>query len=292
MERRKNRFRAGLLVLLCGGLYAFQLLKSAPLAITLEDAIAQKKVSYRFVSNGNFSGESVAVSLTNLTGTPLSVTIPAGTVFKPNDAGDQDLIVVEQQAIALNGKASVNQLLDGFCMEAHDSSPTAENGMQLSKTNNQHLQELAAFLNGKGYDAETVQSAVWAVSDHKPISAIGNGTEKEKALRGFLSKLTSQPDPWYATRVERRVTPERRIESNPVSVNGQIRFTSNGSIKIHEVVQKADGTVMNTSDEIEFPRKGNWNYGFTLTVKGWEKGDYVVNVMEGTKLLKAFPFTI
>jgi hypothetical protein len=292
MERIKKRFGAGLLVLLCGGLYAFQLLKVVPKTVTLEDAVTQKMVSCKLISNGNYSGESVAVSLTNLTGTPLNVIIPAGTVFRPDDTGDQDLIVVEQQAIALNGKASVNQVLDGFCMEAHDSAPTTDNGMRLAKTDNKHLQDLAAFLDGKGYDAQTVQSAVWAVSDHEPISTIGNGDEKGKALRTFLSQLTSRPDPWYATKVERHITPERRIETNPVSVNGKIRFTSDGSVKIHEVVQKVGGEIKNTSEEIEFPKKGNWNYEFTLTVKGWEKGDYVVNVMEGTKLVKAFPFTI
>lgn len=292
MKRKNNWFKAGALLALCGGLYAFQLMRSAPTTITLEEAIAKKMVSCKFVSNGNYSGESVAVSLTNLTGTPLNITVPVGTVFKPNDEGDQDLIVVEQQAIALNGKASVKQVLDGFCMEAHDSAPAPDNGMKLSRTSNPKLQELATFLNGKGYDSETVQSAVWAVVDNDGVSEIDNEDEKGKALRTFICKLTNQPDPWYATKVERNVTPQRIIESNPVSVNGQIRFASDGKVKIHEVVQKVGGEVMNTSEEIEFPKKGNWNYEFTLTVKGWEKGEYVVNVMEGTKLVKAFPFTI
>ena len=67
---------------------------------------------------------------------------------------------------------------------------------------------------------------------------------------------------------------------------------SDGNMKIHEVVQKVGGEVKNTSPEMAFTRKGIVNYEFTLTVKGWEKGDYEVKVMNGDKLVKIFPFRI
>lgn len=292
MSKNEKRFKAGLLVALCGGLYAFQLFRITPVALTLEEAIAQKKVACKFTSNGNYSGESVAISLTNLTGTPLQVRITPGTVFKPSEDEDQDLIVVQEQAIALNAKATSQQVLDGYCMESHDGVPTENNSMKLTRTSNPKLLELAAYLNNKGYDDGTIQDAVWAVTDASPVSTIPNSSEEEKNLRSFTSELTDQPNPWYTTGQERVVTPERRIESNPVSVNGMISFQSDGKVKIHEVVQRVGGEVMDTSEPIEFPQKGKWNYEFTLTVKGWEKGDYVVNVMDGTKLVKAFPFTI
>src|SRR5689334_13247388 len=116
MERKEKWFKAGLMVALCGGLYAFQLLKSAPTSMTLEDAIAKKMVNCRMASTGNYSGSSVAITLTNLTGTPLNITIPNGTVFKPSEDEDQDLIIVDQQLIALNAKATTKQVVDGFCM--------------------------------------------------------------------------------------------------------------------------------------------------------------------------------
>lgn len=292
MERKKKWFRAALMASLCGGIYAFQVFQNAPVTVTLEDAIAKKMVTCKFTSNGNYSGESVVISVTNLTGNPLTITIPNGTVFKPNDDEDQDLIIVEQQAIALKAKGTGNQVLDGFCMEAGDHSPTSDNGMKLSKTTNQKLVELAAFIDKKGYDSYTIQDAVWAVSDGNSISNINGDTEQGKALRTFLAKLTNQEDPWYSTRQERVVTPERLIENNPVSVNGKIRVESDGNMKIHEVVQKVGGEVKNTSPEMAFTRKGIVNYEFTLTVKGWEKGDYEVKVMNGDKLVKIFPFRI
>src|SRR5688572_3130190 len=129
MTRKEKWFKVGLLVALCGGLYAFQLLKTAPSNITLEEAIAKKMVNCRMTSTGKYSGSSVALTLTNLTGTPLNITIPNGTVFKPSEDEDQDLIVVDQQLIALNAKATTKQVIDGFCMEPHDHSPTPENGM-------------------------------------------------------------------------------------------------------------------------------------------------------------------
>lgn len=292
MKRNKKWFRATLLAALCGGLYAFEVIQNAPITLTLEEAIAKKMVTCRFTSTGSYSGESVAVSVTNLTGNQLTITIPNGTVFKPSEDEDQDLIIVEQQAIALKAKATGNQVLDGFCMEANDHSPTTDNGMKLSKTTNAKLIELAAFVDKKGYDSNTLQDAIWAVSDGSSISNIDSDTEQGKALRVFLAKLTNQEDPWYETRQERVVTPERLIEKNPISVNGKIRVESDGNMKIHEIVQKVGGEVKNTSPEMAFSRKGMVTYEFTLTVKGWEKGNYEVKVMNGTKLVQTFPFTI
>lgn len=292
MKRSKKWFNVGLMVALCGGLYAFQLMRLAPVTITLEEAIAKKMVSCKMTSTGSYSGESVALSVTNLTNTPLNLTIPGGTVFQPDETGDQDLIVVKQQLMVLNGKATGKQILDGFCMEAHDSAPTADNGMKMTKTTRQQLNDLAAFMNGKGYDTYTTQSAVWVVSDNHPISDVDLDSPQGKALRAFLSKLVNKPDPWYETKQERVVREDRMIECNPVAVNGQITFESTGKTKIHEVVKNAAGTVMNTSTEMEFPKAGKWNYEFTLTVKGWNKGDYVVHVMNGTKVIQSFPFTI
>jgi hypothetical protein len=292
MTRKEKWFKAGLLIMLCGGLYAFQLLKTAPTTMTLEQAIAKKMVNCRMASTGKYSGESVALTLTNLTGTPLNITIPNGTVFKPSEDEDQDLIIVDEQQIALNAKATTKQIVDGFCMEPHDSSPTPENGMKLSRNTNPKLQELTAFMNGKKYDSDIIQDAVWAVADGDDVSSIDNSDEKGKALRTFVAKLINKPDPWYSKKQERVVTPERVIESNPVMVNGMITIETEGAMKINEVVKKSNGQVMNTSEEMEFPKKGKWNYQFTLTVKGWEKGDYVVNVLSGTKLIKAFPFKI
>jgi hypothetical protein len=292
MKRNKKWFRATLLAALCGGIYAFEIVQNAPVTISLDEAIAKKMVTCRFTSNGNYSGESVVVSVTNLTGNQLTLTVPNGTVFKPSEDDDQDLIIVEQQAIALKAKATGNQVLDGYCMEASDHSPTTDNGMKLSKTTNEQLKELAAFVDKKGYDSYTLQDAVWAVSDGNSISSIGNDNEQGKALRTFLAKLTNREDPWYATKQERVVTPERLIENNPISVNGKIRVESDGNMKIHEVVQKVGGEVKNTSPEMAFSRKGMVTYEFTLTVKGWEKGNYEVKVMNGTKLVQTFLFTI
>lgn len=293
MKRKEKWLKGGLLVALCIGLYAFQVLKNAPVSMTLEEAIQKKMVNCRYTSNGQYSGESVELSITNLSGTPLQISIPVGTVFKPNDEGDQDLIVVEQQVIALNSKATGKQTLDGFCMEANDHAPTPENGMKLSKTTNQKLKDLATHINGKGYDKDMIQSAVWIVSNGHSIGDIDQDSEKGKALRTYLSTLTGQKDPWYETTREHVVREDRVIENNPISVNGKIQFVSDGKIKIHEVVQKVNGEVKNTSSEIEFPRQGKWNYQFTLTVKGWEKGNYEVKVMDGNnKVLETFPFTI
>jgi len=292
MKRNEKTFKAGLLLLLCGGLYAFQLYTSEPVDLTLEEALAKKMVSCKIASTGAYSGESVSLTITNLSASNLNISIPNGTVFKPAEEGDQDLIIASDKVLAINGKATSTSILDGFCMEASDHSPQADNGMKLSKTSNANLQALTQFLNKKGYDENTIQQAVWVVSDGQSISYVDNEDVKAKELRTFLSTLTKQPDPWYETEQKIAVTEERVIESKPVSVNGKIQFVSDGKIKIHEVVKNAYGKVMDTSEELEFPKQGKWNYQFTLTVEGWEKGNYTVFVMNGTKTMEAFPFTI
>jgi len=292
MKRKEKSLKVGLLVLLCAGLYAFQHMRSAPVTVTLEEALAKKLISCTATSTGEYSGASVALTITNLSSSPLSITIPGGTVFKPSEEGDQDLIIAESQVIAVNAKATNKSIADGFCMEAHDSAPTADNSMKITRTTNDNLRALTGFLEKKGYEPSTIQEAVWAVSDGSSISYIGNADPKDKELRTFLSTLTKQPDPWYNTEQEVVVREDRRIETNPISVNGMLQFESDGQVKIREVVKNAAGTVMNTSDEIEFPKKGKWTYKFRLTVQGWEKGDYTIAVMNGSKELQVFPFSI
>jgi hypothetical protein len=104
MKRSKKWFNVGLMVALCGGLYAFQLMRLAPVTITLEEAIAKKMVSCNITSTGNYSCESVAISITNLTATPLNLTIPGVAVFQPHKSRDQEFITAEQQLLTLNGK--------------------------------------------------------------------------------------------------------------------------------------------------------------------------------------------
>jgi len=292
MKGKEKALRVGLPALLCLGLYAFQLMRATPVPLTLEEALAKKMISCTATSTGGHSGSSVAITVTNLSASPLTITIPDGTVFKPSEDEDQDLLITEPHVISLNGKAVNKRVLDGYCMEASDHSPTRNNTMKISKTSNKDLLALTRFLDKKGYDNGTIQSAVWAVSDKHPISYIDNEDVKTKELRSFLSTLTHQPDPWYEAEPKVVVREDRIIETNPVSVSGKIQFESDGQVTITEVVKNAAGTVVNTSDAIDFPKKGTWTYKFTLTVEGWEKGAYSVTVMNGTNALETFPFTI
>lgn len=292
MKRKDYWFKIGALMLLCVGLYAFQELKNAPVTLTLQDALAKKMVSCKYSSTGMYSGESVNISITNLSNSELNITIPRGSVFKPSEVADQDLIVVQQQAIALNAKANLKQVVDGFCMEATDHAPTANNGMKLSKTTNAKLTELTAFLDGKKYDKSSIQSAVWAVSNNYSFSSIDGDSPRGKALRTFLSKLTQREDPWYQTKQNYAVTPSRVIQISPVEVNGRIQFESEAGMKIHCVVKDGSGDVKNVMQELEYPSKGKSTYHFKLIVKGWSNGNYKVEVMNGTTVLQTFPFTV
>lgn len=267
---------------------------SAAQEIKLEEALLNKSVTMEAKGLGGHSGEAISLSLTNTSGKALSVKIPAGSVFHPEDESMQDIFVVQDQILALAPKGKKTMNVSGFCCQASDRSPQANIGFTYASHPNPKLIELATFLNGKSFSNDVLQNAVWCISDNHRVSNIwAEDRATVQPLRDLICKITGKKDVWYSSETNVTIEPDGHINLEAVSVNGAIGFdlkkpsTITASVKATFKDFKYD-----IPSKLNLPKAGHYEYDFNLRVRGWEKGKYVVIIMEGTRELMKTEFEV
>ncbi len=275
------------------GMSSFVPIPSAPNQLLFKDAIAQNKLKCVLSANGGHQDKSVKAKLTNLGNSSIEIKIPYGTVFQPNDNGDQDLLMVQDALIVLQPKQSKEFLLDAYCIESNDSSPMADATMTfrtLSAT--EPLAKLCASMKSKKIVPSDIQSAVWAVSDNGPIEYLSNANPITNDLRETVCSLTGRENTWYNVDANRRITEDRRIETSSTSVSGKISISLRAKANIQtKVVDKDGATKLSMSPKV-FDRADTWGYAFSLKVTGWEKGDYRAIILQDGKEIKSYSFSV
>ncbi|MES2798778.1 MAG: hypothetical protein V4638_02075 [Bacteroidota bacterium] len=279
-------------LIVASAVYSFTNPQSATNSIDIFEAIKLGKITMVAKNNGGYSLESVNLSLKNNTATTLSISIPAGAVFKPADEGDQDLIVPIEDVLVLQPKAQLQRNINAYCIQASERSPNENGSTSLSKNLNTNLGKLLTYFKTNKVDKSDIQDALWAVSDGHSICNVGNTSEQGKNLRTFLATLTGQENTWYHTPQSRVIEEDRTIQRETVTVSGQLSYTvPKGTIVFDEVVS-ADGRSFFKSQGKVAPYGGKVEFSFNLRVKGWKKGDYFVKVMKGSEQIVVFPFSI
>lgn len=293
METKRGKWFGGsLLVISVIILAAFNVNRLEQQTVSLEDAIAAGQIKMQAISLGTYSEESVLLKIQNYTPNILKVKVKAGTMFAPSDDGEQTLITIDDQFIVLQPK-SANQLnLKAYCTEANDHCPKDEGVFSLVSNKNAELIKLVTFVRGKSISAACYQDAIWAVTDARPISNIQATTLTDKELRKYISSITNKPDTWYTTPQSRVVDEDRNIQQETIIVKGTITFTCDKGSVVHQELVKKNGDLMYKSDKTNTLQTGKVDFSFTVKVRGWEKGEYAVRVMAGTKELTSYPFVI
>ncbi len=267
--------------------------KATSRGLLFQNALKEQKVQADITSNGGHNTNSVEIVLTNKTSSPMKITIPNGTVFIPDESGEQDLLLVEDELITLAPKQAKSVLLDAYCMESYDSSPDKGGEMTFKNVRpGSELKQLTTHLNGKKLKSSDIQSAVWAVSDGEPIEHISMNTPTADNLRETVSVLTGQENSWYTVNVNRRLDENRRIQTSSASISGKLKINLTKPAQVHEEVVDAEGNVKFTMKKASFTKAGEWNYAFRIRVMGWKVGDYKVLVFQDGVQIEEFGFTV
>lgn len=260
--------------------------------VDLQSAVKAGTVTVKAVSNGKYSGNSIVLNLTSLTGKSQNIRIPAGTLYYPSDDEEQTLIQLEDQLIVLGGKETKRQLIAGFCSESSDRCPSEEKVFTLGQSSDPKLGKLVDYLKTKKVDKSTYQEAVWAITDGHSISSIYSDKTDIRDFRTFMADLTGQKDTWFSSPQEYTLDNRRNINRETVRITGQLTFDSDGNSPIHQELCDAEGNILFTSSS-STPRKSkDVKMSFSVRVHGWEKGNYFVKIMNGTTELKRFDFVV
>lgn len=263
--------------------------------LALADAIAQHKVQATVLPFGDKGySEGLRVNVKNISGKSLKVKMPKGTIFIPDDDGEQTLITQEDEIFALNSNQEKLIKKQGYCTELHDHGSGKESTFKLSFSQNEKLLNVIAFMDSlKVKDEDLVQNAIWCVTDRQPIAYIyGEDTTASRLIQKRVGALMGQPVPWYNTRSNIVRTPQREFIVEPKEIAGELSFRATERVELQGMVKDSTGKVIATNPRKMTCPPGNVTFEYRLTVQGWEKGKYsVVYLNNGVEVINQ-PFEL
>lgn len=167
--------------------------------ISIESALKYDLISYEIVNNGSYQGECVQISLQNKTSRALNVTIEPGRNLVSIDTNKQDILIVKEALFVLAPKGSNTKNLFGFCSQAYKNAPSDGEKYLVGDMKDANIIKLAEHLNKNKYPVSAMQSAVWALTDNRPLASIFHqDRDSIVGLQEFLSYHKKQVTPWYS----------------------------------------------------------------------------------------------
>jgi hypothetical protein len=293
MEPKSKKWVNGGLMAICLLIvYAFSSSRDVANTISIEDAIKTGTIQVTMIANGGFSENSVALKIINKSADDLQLIVNAGSVFYSTDPGEQELVVPIDQLILVKARAQMHEQLSAYCTEANDKVPQEKGPMTMKTSSNKKLLALTSYLNKNKVSPDTYQDAIWSVTDQHSLSNIVVSKKEDRELRTFLANLTGMKDTWYSSPQERVVRIDRQIVQETVTINGELSFKTTVGAVVHQEIHKKDTGLLFKSEKRNTIKTGNVDYSFFIKVRGWEKGEYEVRVMEGATLIASYPFVI
>lgn len=257
-------------------------------------AIQEKKIRVVVTSTGNYSGKCMALKVENLTSVPCTFAIVAGTVFIPEDEGEQTILVPQTNLIVLQPSQTKPIVVGGYCTELKDRSPQTSSTFTISKTTSKPLLDLIACMTPlKNLDESLIQQAVWCVTDgQSPSNVMSDNMTNSKIIRTFLFNRIGEEDTWYTTKRVPEMAVDHSILNTAMEVSGKININVDKSKELIGVVKNEVGEVV-----WKYPYKtilpvGDVVFDFSLKVRNWKNGNYyIIYTCEGVELVNQ-KFTI
>lgn len=192
--------------------------------VDLKTALEKEQIEVKVIGNEDSPHyyQPIILELTNLTSKPLNIALKAGQIFNAADPDIQDIIVTQDEMIALQGGQNLNKAVFGMCIEEFNGAPSSTDIYTLGDTAEGDLKILAERINNEKAFGIAAQQALWAVTDGRPLSEIEsvNLTETQNA-RNLVMDLVSTSD-------------TLRIAGQPIrrrNPSGQIKRQMEGNFK-------------------------------------------------------------
>jgi hypothetical protein len=272
-------------VLCCAVLFSFAI---ADKSITVQQAQAEKKVEVVILPYRTYTGEGIRIEVKNISGKSLNLILPKGSIFIPDNSGEQTLVKSDDVQFALNAGETKPLQFKGYCTELHDGGSGQGATFQIGTTQNEKLKSLLSFMDSLGIrDKSTIQFAVWSITDDNPVSYISTADSASRTLRRYLCNITGQTAPWYNNTADIVETPQRVFEIISREISGEISFRATGRVEMQGTVQDSTGKVVFTNPNKLNAPGGNITFWYRLRVEGWEKGKYyVVYTNNGAEIIR------
>ena len=161
-----------LIVTLLTGLFHYT---NASDTLKLNQALKLRNIQITARANGGLGEDTLKLIIKNNLRRPLLIELDPGTQFRSENPEVQDLIIFEDEVIALAPREQKELNVYAACTQLSNLGPGAEDMYQMGSVAESVLAEVAAIVARNDFKNSTAQAAVWAITDNNPTQGLHNG---------------------------------------------------------------------------------------------------------------------
>ena len=245
----------------------------AKTTISIDKAIEKRMIRTEVLCKG---GLVVDYKIKNQTDDSLKIIVPAGWRMNSVKEEYQDILVTQEQILALGRHQQKSFEIKGYCCEADHAGPSQGLKYESGKIAAPDLVLVATYLNAAKPDENTQQYAVWAVSNNKPTANIvGKNDSLTQDLRHFVAKIKGEPIPWYTLQKRVRINSYGDINEYPLQLKAKVNYNVDKTVYAYFYVTDSLGKKV-VSITGQWLNPGNHDYDVNLSVRGLQKGKYKI----------------
>lgn len=257
-------------------------------SISIENAYKSGLISFKIRGTGTYKGDCLKIYFKNKIEDSLFLLLEAGRRLDSRNNMEQDILVTKDQIFILSGHQKKEFKVYGFCCQATNHSPGKDSVFSIGQTADYNLHALSMFCNMNKFDLNETQSAVWCISDKRPLASIPESNEK---LRKFVSKITKEEIPWYQIEYEKSSS-NTFISDNIERISGNITYTLTKSDFYNIELRDAKGNLIQNYTNKKPAVKGTYDYWFDMQVTNYPKGKYFIHIYNGNELVTKKQFEL
>lgn len=185
--------------------------------ISVEQASNAGSIHMDILGKGGYSGFCLKMAIYNASADSGYYHLEAGRRLHSNDTGTQDILVTRDIFIEIAGKQEEHFFLYGFCSNMHRHAPDKESTYGVGHMADKKLLALAQYISKTDsahhspYNLNTIQDAVWAISDNASIDGIRMGC-KDSVAAAKLAEMVEHINSMYAVKKHRRIHHKNNTE--------------------------------------------------------------------------------
>jgi hypothetical protein len=253
-------------------------------SLSLQSALDKKLVKAKVTSLGGFQGFCINMALKNLSKDSLVIFIEPGRRLNSVDDKYQDILIVKQEIIALQGGAEKVFKVKGYCCQASNSSPSKDAKYEVNKLADSNLVMIARYLNASKLETNVEQQAIWAISDREPTAAITSKNDSlVLPLRRLVAAMKGEKLPWYTIVSETYVYPNGVISVFPLLLKGKMEYVVNNDSYITLRIVNEKGLPVCLLKSEWRKASANSDYDLNIPIKGLGKGKYTIELSTENK---------
>ncbi len=246
--------------------------------ISVQKLLDTGQLGSRIKSLGGHSGRCIEWELQNNNSDSLYVWIEAGRKLDSDNPGEQDILVVRHERVALGPRESTKVAVEGVCCQATNSSPETESSYSPGKMAPDVWVLIANYISASDFPSEVVQHTIWVLSDEHDIRSIpaiqGFSTQ---ALREKVAEVLDIDLPWYS--FDYSDDSLELFSGERSHIFAEIPYEIPFHAIIGGVIYDATGKIVYQSPMYN-ARTGKNVFVLNASIAGWPNGRYTFEILE------------